>query len=286
MPIHNSKTETNQQFESMKTTFPIDSPKKTREQPQQKKTITRQKPTQVAESSTTQTATPQFKKRLTNTDDFGRVSHFKRARLRSKESVPVPVPVPAANSTSIPMAFMTEEQVVVARRGSAKFILEQLLNKPSTAADKTLTIYKVYIRQWQQYWDNKAHEGSDTVDYTVNAARMVEFFNEVTFMRTTKKYVGVNTSYMGPVSIVPQVDTDEMPGPNAGSLWVPSSPPPNEDLTKWAVSRALEFTAQPASSKAQAEDPSDDNDTDDEDEGQDGAEHSMAATIGRAGKGK
>ncbi|KAF8906647.1 hypothetical protein BGZ58_006282, partial [Dissophora ornata] len=77
-----------------------------------------------------------------------------------------------------------------ARKDSANEIMRSIVDMK--APSSTIRLYMSSIRQWKTYCDEK-YDG----DSSVNASRMLEYFTNVVFKRTVKKYISVDAGYHG-----------------------------------------------------------------------------------------
>ncbi|KAF9081143.1 hypothetical protein BGX27_005057, partial [Mortierella sp. AM989] len=144
---------------------------------------------------------------------------------------------------------MTDEQLAVARKDSANLVLQIILDK--RPASPTVKLYKIYIGLWQKFWDDMCKNSDGTVneslvDYTVDAARMLEFFQAVVFKRTVRKFVSPDAGYQGQVGLESPMAMGQMgqAQPESEGLWEPSTAPASSSKTDWEVTQALDFTAQ------------------------------------------
>ncbi|KAG0254713.1 hypothetical protein BGZ95_005958 [Linnemannia exigua] len=96
------------------------------------------------------------------------------------------------NGSTVRRLRMTEEQYKDAIRTSANKVLLDLLDRPDHEIHE-LTVrpqHKIKLLTWKCYCDRK-YGG----DYTVNADRILPYFEEVVFTRTSKKYITPDTGY-------------------------------------------------------------------------------------------
>ncbi|KAF9124408.1 hypothetical protein BGX30_000959, partial [Mortierella sp. GBA39] len=104
---------------------------------------------------------------------------------------------------------MTEEEYSQAIKSSSNKVLYDLLARNDRDIQElTVKQHKAKLLIWQFYYDTH-YDG----DYTVNAERMLPYFENLVFLRTSKKFIIPDIGYDGGIE-----------------EWIPESPPLEQDL--------------------------------------------------------
>ncbi|KAF9093787.1 hypothetical protein BGX27_001569, partial [Mortierella sp. AM989] len=183
----------------------------------------------------------------------------KSARLLSQQ----------AFHSSASYASMTEQEKAQALKESANQVLESIMQLESPSS--TVATYRRKYKMWKEFCD-KHYDG----DYSVNAARILEFFKAIVFKKLARKKFSMNGGYSGVVGQAP-IDLD-IPGDEEElerrekqkPSWVliEESPPPLADIHNGEHSEATAVERQ----ESMSEEVIDEDENEDEDEDRDDIE--------------
>ncbi|KAG9064047.1 hypothetical protein KI688_003226 [Linnemannia hyalina] len=131
---------------------------------------------------------------------------------------------------------MTEEEYSQAIKSSSNKVLYDLLaRKDSDIQELTVRQHKVKLFTWQFYCDIH-YDG----DYTVNAERMLPYFENLVFLRTSKKFIVPDIGYDGAIGLRPAGWKPPNPKQRRTAKktkdieeWIPESSSKEQDLQVW-----------------------------------------------------
>ncbi|KAF8929819.1 hypothetical protein BGZ47_000870, partial [Haplosporangium gracile] len=131
---------------------------------------------------------------------------------------------------------MTEEEYLQAIKSSSNKVLYDLLaRKDCDIQELTVRQHKVKLLTWQFYCDTH-YDG----DYTVNAERMLPYFENLVFLRTSKKFIVPDIGYDGVIGVrsagwKPPNPKQRRTAKQTKDIeeWVPESSPMEEGLQVW-----------------------------------------------------
>ncbi|CAO3565015.1 unnamed protein product [Mortierella alpina] len=72
-------------------------------------------------------------------------------------------------------------------------------------AKAAIASYQNHYRQRKKYWDGIAEKDNAIPDYTVDSARMFQYFNDYLFTKAVHKSINPNVGYQGAVLLAPEV---------------------------------------------------------------------------------
>ncbi|KAF9952375.1 hypothetical protein BGZ72_006325 [Mortierella alpina] len=71
-------------------------------------------------------------------------------------------------------------------------------------AKAAISTYQNHYRQWKKYWDGIAATENTVPDYTVDSARMFQYFDDYLFTKAVRKSIDPNVGYQGAVLLAPE----------------------------------------------------------------------------------
>ncbi|KAF9307728.1 hypothetical protein BG006_005756, partial [Podila minutissima] len=97
-----------------------------------------------------------------------------------------------------PPGMMEEEYSKAIRSSSNKVLYDLLARNDRDIQELTVRQHKVKLLTWMYYCDTH-YDG----DYTVNAERMLPYFENLVFLRTSKKFIVPDIGYDGVIGLRP-----------------------------------------------------------------------------------